>query len=81
MGELRNLYLGRGNHNSPVVERQFRDFCHVVQDASQAQEVLARLAAGPAPEDKERAAAGAAYVRNHHTWQHRLEQLADTVNF
>ena len=68
-------------NNSPVVERQFRNFCHVVQDASQAQEVLARLAAGPGPEDKERAAAGAVYVRSHHTWQHRLEQLADTVNF
>ena len=68
-------------NNSPVVERQFRNFCHVVQDASQAQEVLARLAAGPGPGDKERAAAGAVYVRSHHTWQHRLEQLADTVNF
>ena len=68
-------------NSSPAVERQFRDFCHVVQDAPQAQEVLVRLAAGPGPEDKERAAAGAAYVRSHHTWQHRLEQLADTVNF
>lgn len=68
-------------NSSPVVERYFRDFCHIVHDAPQARELLTRLAAGPAPEDKERAAAGAAYVRSLHTWQHRLEQLADTVNF
>lgn len=68
-------------NTSPVVERQFREFCHVVSDAEQARELLSRLAFGPSPEDKERAAAGAAYVRQHHTWQHRLEQLADAGLF
>ena len=68
-------------NSSPVVERQFRDFCHVVRDAEQAREVLGRLACGPSAQDRERAAAGAAYVRQHHTWQHRLEQLADARLF
>lgn len=68
-------------NSSPVVERQFRDYCHVVRDAEQAREVLNRLASGPSAQDRERAAAGAAYVRQHHTWQHRLEQLADARLF
>ncbi len=68
-------------NTSPVVEREFRDFCHIVRDTDQARELLARLKTGPSPEDKERAAAGAAYVRCHHTWQRRLEQMADIITF
>ena len=68
-------------NTSPVVEQQFREFCHVVSDAEQVRELLSRLALGPSETDRERAAAGAAYVRQHHTWQHRLEQLADARLF
>lgn len=68
-------------NSSPAVERQFENFCHVVRDAEQAREVLSRLRFGPSATDRERAAAGAAYVRQHHTWQHRLEQLADARLF
>lgn len=67
-------------NSSPVVEKIFHEYCHVVQSAEQACELLARLRFGPSDEDKDRAAAGAAYVREHHTWRHRLKQLADTVN-
>lgn len=67
-------------NSSPAVEKQFQDYCHVVRTAEQARELLARLKFGPSAEDKERAAAGAAYVREHHTWERRLEQLTHTVN-
>lgn len=67
-------------NSSPAVEKFFHEYCHVVHSAEQACELLARLRSGPSDEDKARAAAGAAYVREHHTWRHRLKQLADTVN-
>jgi spore maturation protein CgeB len=63
----------------PVVEKLFHEYCHVVHNAEEAYELPARLKFGPSAEDKARAAAGAAYVREHHTWRHRLQQLADTV--
>ena len=66
---------------SPVVEKVFHEFCHVVHTTEQACELLARLKSGPSDDDKARAAAGAAYVREHHTWRHRLQQLDDSVSF
>lgn len=68
-------------NSSPVVEAAFGDFCHVVHSPEQANELLARLKFGPSAEDRDRAEAGAAHVRRTHTWEHRLEQLADTVRF
>jgi len=66
---------------SPAVSREFGEFCHVVENAEQAAELFARLRFGPTAEDRERAAAGAAHVRLQHTWQCRLEQLAEAMNF
>lgn len=68
-------------NSSPVVEKIFRDYCHVIASPEQALELLTRLRFGPSAEDKERAAGGAAYVRKAHTWQCRLEQMADSVRF
>ncbi|MDR1277091.1 MAG: glycosyltransferase [Candidatus Accumulibacter sp.] len=64
---------------SRAVDRHFRDYCHVVSSREEAAEVLARLRAGPSREDKERAEAGAVYVRKNHTWAHRLEQICAVV--
>lgn len=64
---------------SRAVERHFRDYCHVVSSREEAVEVLARLRAGPSREDLDRAEAGAAYVRQHHTWAHRLEEVCRVV--
>ena len=64
-----------------AVDRYFRDFCHVVHSREQASELFARLLQGPTAQDCERAAAGAAYVRQFHTWEHRLQELADVVGF
>lgn len=64
-----------------AVDRYFRDYCHVVHSREQASELFARLRQGPTTQDCERAAAGAAYVRRFHTWEHRLQELADVVGF
>jgi spore maturation protein CgeB len=34
---------------------------------------------GPSQEDLDRAEAGAKYVREHHTWAHRLEEICAVV--
>ena len=68
-------------NGSPVVEKVFRNYCHVISSREQARELLTRLRFGPSADDRERAQAGAAYVRKAHTWQCRLEQLADSIAF
>lgn len=66
---------------SLAVSRSFSEYCHVISTREEAIDLFARLKQGLSPEDKQRAAAGAEYVRNHHTWTHRLEALAEIVNF
>ena len=65
---------------SNAVDRYFRDFCHVVNTREEVQELLLRLREGPSCEDMARAEAGAAYVRQNHTWAHRLQTLCAIVN-
>lgn len=66
-------------NGSCAVETYFKDFCHVIETGEQAIELFSRLKYGPSPEDLQRAEAGAAYVRQHHTWAHRLEELCAVV--
>ena len=68
-------------NNSPAVEKFFSEYCHAVESQEQTRALLDRLRLGPSTEDKEKAEAGASYVRRQHTWMCRLEQLADVVNF
>ena len=63
------------------VEKEFSDYCIIVDSPDSAAETFLRLAHGPGNIEKEKARAGAEYVRGKHTWNHRLEQLADTLNF
>jgi spore maturation protein CgeB len=65
---------------SRAVERYFRDYCHVVNSREEVRELFSRLRYGPSQEDMERAEAGAMYVKNQHTWAHRLEELCAIVN-
>lgn len=65
---------------SRAVEKYFRDYCHVVNTREEVRELFSRLWHGPSQEDMERAEAGAMYVRNNHTWAHRLEELCALVN-
>jgi spore maturation protein CgeB len=64
---------------TPSVDALFKDFCHVVSSDEEARELFARLRHGPSTRDLERARAGAEFVARHHTWRHRLEQIAEVV--
>ncbi len=68
-------------NSSPAVENNFSNYCYIIQNQEQVQELLSRLRHGPSKEDTERAKAGALYVLHNHTWQCRLEQLAHTIGF
>ncbi|WP_230947520.1 glycosyltransferase [Burkholderia territorii] len=61
------------------VDAMFADFCHVVRSGDEARELFARLRNGPSNRDLERARAGAEYVAKHHTWEHRLRQIAEVL--
>lgn len=64
---------------SRAVDRHFREFCHVIDTHEEARELFSRLRHGPSREDLDRAEAGARYVRQHHTWAHRLEEICAVV--
>ncbi len=64
---------------SRAVDRHFRDYCHVVSTHEEACELFARLRHGPSRDDLARAEAGTIYVRQHHTWAQRLQQVCATV--
>jgi len=66
-------------NGSRAVEAHFKEYCHVIASHNQAVELFSRLKHGPSAEDLQRAEAGAAYVRQHHTWAHRLEDLCAVV--
>ncbi len=65
---------------SPSVDRYFKDYVQVVHNEEECREVLGRIARdGLSKQDRERALAGAEYVRQNHTWAHRLKQIAEVV--
>jgi spore maturation protein CgeB len=64
---------------SLAVDRYFSEYCHVVSTPEHAQELFDRLRHGPSREDMARAEAGAAYVKQNHTWAHRLEEVCSIV--
>jgi hypothetical protein len=62
------------------VEAMFKDYCHVISTAEEAQELFGRLRRdGPSAEDLQRARAGAEYVLREHTWDRRLQQISSAV--
>lgn len=64
---------------TPAVAQEFSEFCHVIHNKEEATELFIRLKNGASPQDLERARAGAEYIRQHHTWTHRLQQIAEVV--
>ncbi len=68
------------SNTSPAVQKQFANYCHLVETQEQATELLSRLKHGPSQEDKDRAEAGAHFVVKNHTWQCRLEQIANILH-
>ena len=64
---------------APSVEKEFRDFCHIVHSSEETTELFARLKYGPSKEDLERARAGADYIAQHRTWEHNLRFVRDII--
>ncbi|WZB74639.1 glycosyltransferase [Achromobacter insuavis] len=62
------------NH-SRSVDTYFSDYCHVVTTPEEVKELFERLRHGPSGQDLARAEAGAMYVKQHHTWAHRLREV------
>jgi len=61
------------------VDCVFSDYCYVVSNEDETKELFHRLKHGPTSDDFERARAGSEYVLQHHTWSHRLEEIARVV--
>jgi len=61
------------------VDRLFKDYCHVVSNTEEADELFARLKHGPSKTDLERAEAGANYILQNHTWTHRIEKIRNII--
>lgn len=61
------------------VEQGFKEFCHMPQEVTEAEELFDRLRHGPSATDLERARAGALFIKENHTWQHRLQQMVSAV--
>ncbi|WP_434648250.1 CgeB family protein [Achromobacter piechaudii] len=66
-------------NRSRSVDKYFSEYCHVVTSQDEVTELFSRLRHGPSGADLERAEAGAAYVRQHHTWAHRLQEVCTVV--
>jgi len=65
---------------SPSVDRLFKDYVLTVHNPEECAELMQRIAKdGLSKADRERALAGADYVLKHHTWQHRLQQIAEVA--
>ncbi len=65
---------------SPSVDRFFKDYVATVHNPEECAELMQRIAKdGLSKADRERALAGADYVLKHHTWQHRLQQIAEVA--
>lgn len=64
---------------SPAVEKYFKEYCYVVQNESEANELFDRLKYGLSEDDMQRARAGAEYVAKNHTWSHRIKEIYEVI--
>ncbi|BBB30254.1 CgeB family protein [Neptunomonas japonica] len=58
------------------VDKYFQEYCYVVDSYEEAFELFTKLSHGPSAGDLERSRAGAEYVKQNHTWEHRLNDIA-----
>lgn len=61
------------------VDKMFAEYCEVVHSREECDDVLERIFKGGGKRELERARAGADYVLREHTWEKRLQQIADTI--
>lgn len=66
---------------SPAVESIFKDFCTVIHNRDEAAEVLPLMLTAPSKENMQKAEAGYRYVSQFHSWEKRLEVLAEDMKF
>lgn len=59
------------------VDREFREYCHIVHNSEEALELFNRLKYGPSKEDLEKAKAGADYISQNRTWEHNMSVIKD----
>lgn len=65
---------------SPSVDHFFKDYVATVRNQDECAELMKRIAIdGLSRVDRDRALAGSDYVLKHHTWPHRLAQIAEVV--
>jgi spore maturation protein CgeB len=61
------------------VSKNFGDLCHVVDTVEEAQFLFDRLHQGWTLQDREMVRGACDHVHQHHTWAHRLQQIADAA--
>lgn len=66
-------------NDSPAVQKYFKDYCYVVKTEDDLLDVLNSIKDGIPQSAKDRALAGAEYIKNHHTWDQRLQFVLDTI--
>jgi spore maturation protein CgeB len=62
-----------------AVEKYFKEYCYIVSNKQEANEVLKRLANGPSKEDLIRAKRAAEYIASEHTWEHRMKKIKTII--
>jgi spore maturation protein CgeB len=62
-----------------AVEEYFKDYCYVVHNEKEMDELFHRLKYGASPNDMERMKAGAEFIAKEHTWRHRLEEIMEVI--
>jgi len=61
------------------VAQHFREYCHIVSSELEAADLFGRLKAGISRQDREMALGAADFIRAHHTWEHRLNDIRSVV--
>jgi hypothetical protein len=67
-------------NSTPAVSELFDEYCHTVDSYEEGLELFQRFKlGGPSNDDLEKARAGADYVAENHTWNHRLEEIYKVI--
>lgn len=67
-------------NNTPAVEKYFKDYCYTFDTQEKLEELLSRFHENGLNDlDKVKIKNGAEYIRENHTWTHRLKEICDIV--
>lgn len=68
-------------NRSRAVDLHFKDFCTSVGNPEELADILPKMVEAPSKENMDRAFAGSEFVKKHHSWERRLEQMAVDIGF